>query len=66
MKKFRVFTQITVTVEKEIEATDFEDAYKKMRHTSISNEDVAEAERTEEVIFAAEDTTTGKLYDYNN
>jgi len=66
MKKFRVFTQITVTVEKEIEAADFDEAYRKMMHTTISNEDVAQGERTEEVTFAAEDTSTGQLYDYAN
>jgi hypothetical protein len=66
MKKFRVFTEVVVIVEKEIEASDFDDAYDKMTETAITNADIAEGERAREVITMAEDLSSGEYYDYNN
>ena len=65
-KKFRVFKQLNVVVEKEIEAKDFDEAYEKMCRTDITNEDLIKGNIGDSCIFAAEDTVTGEYYDYAN
>lgn len=63
MKKYRVFTDVIITVEKEIEAASFDEARSKMENETITDEDLRKGTRGDEIITCAE-SDDGKFHTY--
>lgn len=64
MRKFRVFTDVVITVEKEIEAESFKDARDRMENIPITDYDLQHGTRGDEIISCAE-SDDGRFYNYN-
>ena len=60
-RKFRVFTEVHVVIEKEVEATSVDEARRKGIELGYSDEDVMNGEWADDKVTGVEDSATGKL-----
>ena len=65
-RKFRVFTEVKVIVEKEIEADSFDEAADIARNEGVTAEEVRNGEFADDCVTGAEDIKTGELVYFNN
>jgi len=66
MRKFRVFREVIVILEREIEAESFNDARTKMQTSTITPDDIAKGEVADSKITGAEDTSNGELHYFDD
>lgn len=61
-KKYRVFTEVKVIIEKEINADPAIEARQKAQDEGCTIEEVINGECADDCVTSAEDTTTGEMF----